>query len=82
MRYYDYDCEYDTPDYDQESEVGYCKECRKNVGTKKMDFGIGAYEYWGSKEVHTDIRSVCVSCESDVGPERELEEEGEYEDEE
>ena len=60
-------CDYDRFDVDYEPQrYGYCPCCERNVETKKMDFGIGAYEYWGSKEVHSDVREVCAKCEEDV----------------
>lgn len=49
-----------------EEVYGYCNECKKNVTSVRRDFGIGAYEYWGSREVHTDWREVCPTCEGDL----------------
>ncbi|CAB3729939.1 hypothetical protein LMG22037_05490 [Paraburkholderia phenoliruptrix] len=71
----DYD-EY-KPDYEPDTKYGYCPECACNVEAKRMDFGIGAYEYWGSKEVHKDIRDVCPRCETEVLDEQPEEEEEE-----
>lgn len=57
----------DTPDVDRdEGTFGYCPECQCNVTSVRRDFGIGAYEYWGSREVHTDWREVCPTCEGDL----------------
>jgi hypothetical protein len=61
----------DYMDFDEpESTYGFCDNCEVNVRAKRMDFGIGCYEYWGSKEVHTDWREVCPKCESELLPER------------
>lgn len=62
------------PDYESDTKYGYCRECECNVQTVKMDFGIGSYEYWGCKGVHTDVRQVCPSCEGEVEDERAEEE--------
>lgn len=71
--------DYDTyeADYELDKKYGYCPECACNVESKRMDFGIGAYEYWGSKEVHKDIREVCPRCETEVLDEQPEEEEEE-----
>jgi hypothetical protein len=49
-----------------EGTYGYCAQCECNVHSARVDFGIGAYEYWGSKEVHHDWREVCPKCEGDL----------------
>jgi hypothetical protein len=49
-----------------EGIFGYCEKCACNVSSVRRDFGIGHYEYWGSREVHTDWREVCPSCESEL----------------
>jgi len=68
----------DTPDVDtDEGKYGYCPECECNVHSVRRDFGIGAYEYWGSKEVHRDLRDVCPTCEGDLEDVREEDEESE-----
>lgn len=57
----------DAPDVDvDEGTYGYCPECECNVHSVRRDFGIGAYEYWGSREVHRDLRDVCPTCEGDL----------------
>jgi hypothetical protein len=49
-----------------EGTYGYCAQCECNVHAARMDFGIGPFEYWGSKEVHHDWREVCPKCEGDL----------------
>ena len=44
----------------------YCSSCKKHVEPVKRDFGIGAFEYWGSREVHVDMRIVCPYCETET----------------
>ncbi len=41
-----------------------CAGCGQPAETKEMDFGIGAYEFWGSREVHRDIQVVTECCET------------------
>lgn len=42
-----------------------CKCCEKPCEVVAIDFGIGAYEYWGAKGVHVDIQEVSECCEDD-----------------
>ena len=56
-------------------QYGWCEQCGCNRQSVRMDFGIGAFEYWGSKEVHHDWREVCPSCEGDQTDARAEEEE-------
>ena len=66
----------DAPDVDvDEGTYGWCNECECNVQSVRRDFGIGAYEYWGSREVHRDLRDVCPTCEGDLEDAREEEDE-------
>jgi hypothetical protein len=60
------DREPDYLDLDDDARHGYCPACKCNVTAKSMDFGIGCFEYWGSREVHVDIREVCPECEGDL----------------
>lgn len=39
-----------------------CRHCGDNAHVIKRDMGIGAYEYWGSCEVHRDMRDCCSEC--------------------
>jgi hypothetical protein len=43
-----------------------CKSCGKDAVIVQRDFGIGAYEYWGSKGVHRDMRNCCSECGDEV----------------
>lgn len=43
----------------------YCVCCKQECRVIKVDFGIGAYEYWGMKGVHQDIQEVSSCCEED-----------------
>jgi hypothetical protein len=66
------DCD---PDPTEETTYGYCAHCECNVGAVKVDFGIGGYEYWGSREVHHDWSEVCPRCEGDLAEPKYEEEE-------
>lgn len=56
----------------------YCGECRKECDTIKLDYGIGAYEYWGARETHSNIQTVSSCCEADLFADEELEEPVEF----
>ncbi|MEX3972227.1 hypothetical protein [Paraburkholderia caribensis] len=71
----DREIDYYDIDRDDEGTYGYCPECECNVTSVKRDFGIGPYEYWGSREVHRDLRDVCPTCEGDLHAPRESDEE-------
>lgn len=43
-----------------------CTSCGKDAVIVQRDFGIGAYEYWGSKGVHRDMRDCCSECGDEV----------------
>ncbi len=43
-----------------------CASCLMPADATTVDFGIGAYEYWGCKGVHRDIRTVSACCEDDL----------------
>ena len=45
---------------------GYCSECGETCQGILMDFGIGPYELWGSKQVHEDWRWVSPCCEAEI----------------
>ena len=46
--------------------TGICSECGNACEVTMIDFGIGAYEFWGSREVHTDFRPASPCCEAEV----------------
>lgn len=52
----------DEPD----PEHGYCIACECWVTPKRVDFGIGRYEYWGCIGRHHDWRDVCSECEGQL----------------
>lgn len=60
----------DEPDYmDLDEAAGepiVCDSCGKDAVIIQRDFGIGAYEYWGSKGVHRDMRNCCSECGDEV----------------
>ena len=41
---------------------GICTGCDDPCNVVAIDFGIGRYEYWGSKEVDIDIQAVSDCC--------------------
>lgn len=43
-----------------------CTRCGMAANEVTRDFGIGAYEFWGSREVHRDVRTVSECCEDDL----------------
>lgn len=57
----------------------WCKECKQECDVIDVDFGIGAYEYWGAKGVHVDIQAVSDCCEGDWTEDEPEDEEGEDE---
>lgn len=42
-----------------------CEECGKPCKVVNVDFGIGAYEYWGAKGNDVRIEAVSDCCEAD-----------------
>lgn len=44
--------------------TGWCEDCQQPCHGKTVDEGIGAYEFWGSKEVHHDYRVRSNCCEA------------------
>lgn len=61
---YDDEHDYDKPT-GKEGQEKWCPDCGW-VTTKWVDDGIGAYEYWGAREVHSDWTEVCPVCEAGV----------------
>lgn len=45
---------------------GICSACHKEADFSYEDFGIGSYEFWGSKETHHDWQWVSECCEAPV----------------
>lgn len=59
--------EMNEPDLDaDEGRYGFCPTCGMNVQSVRVDFGIGAIEYWGAHGTHHDWRDVCPICDADV----------------
>lgn len=44
----------------------YCKDCHERCRPQRMDFGIGAYEYWGARGNDVNIQTVSDCCEAEV----------------
>lgn len=55
-----------TRDAEEPLPEGYCPGCGSWVEAIMQDYGIGSYEYWGSRGTHTDLRCVCPKCEEEV----------------
>lgn len=51
---------------EDEGVEGICSECGNACRATMVDFGIGPYEYWGSKCVHVDLRPASPCCEAEV----------------
>lgn len=45
-----------------------CGACGHGARTIKVDFGVGAYEFWGSTGVDVDICEVSECCEAGMVP--------------
>lgn len=43
-----------------------CESCGKDAVIVQRDFGIGRYEFWGSRGVHRDMRNCCSECGDEV----------------
>jgi hypothetical protein len=41
-----------------------CKACNRECNVVTVDFGIGAYEYWGAPGVDVQLAEVSDCCES------------------
>lgn len=41
-----------------------CDGCGQPAEEVEVDYGIGAYEYWGSRGFHRDVRTVTRCCEA------------------
>jgi hypothetical protein len=44
--------------------IGKCTECGQKCNVIIVDFGIGSYEYWGSRGVDSQIEVVSDCCEA------------------
>jgi hypothetical protein len=53
-------------DYDYPVEYGICEDCWQECQIVSVDYGIGAYEYWGAKGVHHDYGAGSSCCEAEV----------------
>jgi hypothetical protein len=42
-----------------------CKACNRGCRVVTVDFGIGAYEYWGAPGVDVQLAEVSDCCEAD-----------------
>lgn len=56
MRHYDHE---DMPS-------GICEDCGEVCTAVMRDFGIGSYEFWGARGVHTDYQPVSPCCEAPI----------------
>lgn len=45
-----------------------CESCGQPADLVEMDFGIGAYEFWGSPGVDVNIQVVTACCEASTVP--------------
>lgn len=41
-----------------------CSACGQPADAREVDFGIGAYEFWGACGVHKDWQTVSECCEA------------------
>ena len=60
-----HDDDYGHDDHDEGPE-GICSDCGKACHAKMIDFGIGSYEFWGARGVHTDFHPASPCCEVEV----------------
>lgn len=44
-----------------------CTECSQPCHIVSVDFGIGAYEYWGAVGCDVQVCEVSDCCEAEVG---------------
>ena len=44
--------------------IGKCTDCGKECNVEVIDFGIGSYEYWGTKAVDIRLEAVSDCCEA------------------
>lgn len=45
---------------------GICSDCGNACTAKMVDMGIGPYEFWGDRGVHTDWQAVSPCCEAEI----------------
>ena len=43
----------------------WCNECKEETTSTMVDIGIGPYEFWGHRSVHTDYRELTVCCHAE-----------------
>lgn len=44
----------------------FCTECRRECGTRTVDYGIGAYDYGGASRYDSQLVEVSDCCEAEV----------------
>lgn len=44
--------------------IGKCTECGQPCNVIPVDFGIGAYEFWGAKSIDVQIEAVSDCCDA------------------
>lgn len=49
-----------------DDDMTVCPSCGTECTGIWADFGIGAYEYWGARGVHTLMRFVSDCCEAEL----------------
>lgn len=52
----------DYMDLDDDRVQIVCRHCGADAVVIQRDFGIGRYEFQGSKGIHRDERDCCSSC--------------------
>lgn len=50
----------------EDAPVGICDACGAGCTGVLRDMGIGPYEYWGARGVHTDWQVVSPCCDAEV----------------
>jgi hypothetical protein len=50
----------------------YCATCGKPCDWKRVDCGIGPYEFWGQKCIDTNVQVLSECCEDDIFTDPEL----------
>ena len=54
------------PKLDPDERIGFCSECREPCEAILVDFGIGPYEFQGTKGIDEDWKWVSPCCEAEV----------------
>ena len=58
------------PQHPGDPETGICSDCGQPAPGTWINIGIGPYEYWGSRETHTDWRWASKCCGAELLDER------------